>query len=130
MGAFHGELHVEPIAGAVAHRFALREHHPEHVLRDVEVEHRHVAERFGQVYAGWEPRPPGLAGGRPDVVGPEAEEQLRAARKIGEGSRPGPPGDVRERGGDGGVVAPLRRGEIHLRRAHHLSDVGVHRVLV
>ena len=82
------------------------------------------------MHAGREPRPPRIPRGRADVVGPEPEQELRAGRKVGEGSRPGPPRDVRERGGDGGTVTPLRRGEVHLRRAHHLSDVGVHRVLV
>ena len=82
------------------------------------------------MHVGREPRPSRIPRGRADVVGPEPEQELRAGRQVGEGSRPGPPRDVRERRGDGCTVTPLRLREVHLRRAYHLSDVRVHRVFV
>ena len=82
------------------------------------------------MHAGRKPRSPRLPGRRPEVVGPEPEQQLRPAGKAGEGGRPRPPGEVRERGGDGRAVTARGGGEVHLRRAHHLPDVGVQGMFV
>ena len=130
VGVLHRELDVEPVPRTEADGFALRQHHAVHVLCDVEVEHRHVAERLGEVNAGREPRSSRLAAGRPDVVGAESEQEPGFLRKIGERSCPRTSRDVRERSRDGEPVAPLRGSEVHLRGTHHLPDVGVHRVFV